>query len=452
MNILNPVHRSCPHARFCELLHQLPGRELRRPTRQVLVYFIFFGLPPRLMLEGFILRPLRIPHGLDQCPPLVIRRHGDSYPAILSPARVYAMRSGCRMAVPCALHSPPVRLKLQQGRGHELQPRLVLSQIYVGTLTGPATMVQSREYGNQAESHTNEVYIWAIEETGICVRIAGEMREPRQRSELRTESRMLGMGSGLSLITATKHDQRWIHFCQFLISQTQAAHSPRREVLYHHVGPSHLLPEPARIQLLIRQNVFCSRHRIAKHPSLQSLSQEFLFCLTTQELGYRTFNAVHLVLGYRCNVKRFPIYFARIAWVKAFFPHPLNQSPVGASTSRAPINDEIQVSVLTLVHRPHLRTRDTTTRDKLTVAHHVLSENIPEGRRGNRGPQCACLSRHVYMLPTTIHSATKMGNHCSHRAAHSRPKIGLRQRRAHRRTIGTTQQREQSACGHDLQI
>src|SRR5660397_285291 len=191
------------------------------------------------MLEGFILRPLRIPHGLDQCPPLVIRRHRDSYPAILSPARVYAMRSGCRMAVPCALHSPPVRLKLQQGRGHELQPRLVLSQIYVGTLTGSARMVQSREYGNQTESHTNEVYIWAIEETGICIRIAGEMREPRQRSELRTESRVLGMGSGLSLIAATKHDQRWIHFCQFLISQTQATHSPRREVLYHHVGPSH---------------------------------------------------------------------------------------------------------------------------------------------------------------------------------------------------------------------
>src|SRR5680860_1728711 len=31
MNILNPVHRSCPLARFRELLHQLPGRELPCP-------------------------------------------------------------------------------------------------------------------------------------------------------------------------------------------------------------------------------------------------------------------------------------------------------------------------------------------------------------------------------------------------------------------------------------
>src|SRR5660397_270687 len=119
------------------------------------------------MLEGFILRPLRIPHGLDQCPPLVIRRHRDSYPAILSPARVYAMRSGCRMAVPCALHSPPVRLKLQQGRGHELQPRLVLSQLYVGTLTGSATMVQTRDYGNQTERPSPRGHGRDIEEKGL---------------------------------------------------------------------------------------------------------------------------------------------------------------------------------------------------------------------------------------------------------------------------------------------
>ena len=136
--------------------------------------------------------------GAQESLPLLFRAAGDGQPAVFAGAGVDAVRGSAGVAVAHSALLTAVSGVVQEQRGYEVHRSLELGQVEVDALSGATAAVQGSEYRGNGELGDDEVGVGAVGIDGRTIGPAGDVGEPHQRREDRTEAGLPFHGSAPS--------------------------------------------------------------------------------------------------------------------------------------------------------------------------------------------------------------------------------------------------------------